>query len=206
MSSTNVYFYVDLDGKQQGPVDIAALKEEWKAGEIDEVTLVWKPGQKGGWLSVKDLPNLKAQLTEAPKAVTAIPPPLPPPLPPSKKSSPRRPEKASSFTPSENLKNYTSETKTGASPSRKKYNHRSAITFSQEELADAVEFEKLKQNREKNKLAAIREAETAEADERDALIQKRRAEAKALQEKYASEKRASNQPWQEHFTPGEYIM
>ena len=52
------------------------------------------------------------------------------------------------------------------------------------------------------KMAAIREAEAAEADEKKALMEKRKAEAKAMQEEYAAKQRAAKQPWQEHFTPG----
>ena len=80
--------------------------------------------------------------------------------------------------------------------------HRSALTFSEEQFADVNAFEEIKKNKREAKMAAIREAEAAEADEKKALMEKRKAEAKAMQEEYAAKQRAAKQPWQEHFTPG----
>ena len=79
----NYWYYVDLDGAQQGPVDESTLKAEYRTGEVDGMSLLWRPGQKGGWLKLDDLSSLKTRITQAstpssPQAAAA-PPPVPSP-------------------------------------------------------------------------------------------------------------------------------
>jgi hypothetical protein len=202
--SRNTYFYVDLDGAQVGPVALDVLKDQWRAEEIDGVSLVWRPGQKGGWLPVNDLPKLKAQLSAKPAPAAVAPPSLPPPLSsPQKAKSARRSGKRASFAADvKRPASSSGESKTKATRKSGSKQHRSALTFSQEQFADVAAFEDIKKTKQEAKLAAIREAEAAEADEKNALADKRKAEAKALQEAYAATQRAAKQPWQEHFTPG----
>ena len=59
------WYYVDLDGAQQGPVDESTLKAEYRTGEVDGMSLLWRPGQKGGWLKLDDLSSLKTRITQA---------------------------------------------------------------------------------------------------------------------------------------------
>jgi membrane protease subunit (stomatin/prohibitin family) len=64
-------FYVAINGQQQGPFGLDALREKAQQGQITRGTLVWKNGMPG-WAALDSVPEL------APLVANALPP-LPPP-------------------------------------------------------------------------------------------------------------------------------
>jgi membrane protease subunit (stomatin/prohibitin family) len=63
-------WYVGIGGQQQGPLDVAGLRERISRGEVTVDTLVWKSGM-AQWLPVHQVPEVAGLLTDTP-------PPLPP--------------------------------------------------------------------------------------------------------------------------------
>jgi membrane protease subunit (stomatin/prohibitin family) len=62
-------WYAAIDGKQTGPLDLAAIQTQISTGRITRETLVWKQGL-ANWLPARDVPDLAALFG-------AVPPPLP---------------------------------------------------------------------------------------------------------------------------------
>ena len=63
-------FFIELDGQQAGPLDVAALTERAKKGLFTRQTLVWRQGMDN-WAAAETVPELKS-------VFGALPPPLPP--------------------------------------------------------------------------------------------------------------------------------
>jgi hypothetical protein len=64
-------FYVAINGQQQGPFGLDALREKAQQGQIARGTLVWKNGMSS-WAALESVPELAPLVANAP-------PPLPPP-------------------------------------------------------------------------------------------------------------------------------
>ena len=59
VSPSDEYHYVDSQRQRQGPVNADELKKLFKAGKIDETTLVWPAdGSLTDWTSLSDVPGL----------------------------------------------------------------------------------------------------------------------------------------------------
>ena len=69
-----VQWFVGVDGRQQGPLDEAALAERARSGQLTPSTLVWSAGM-AAWTPAQDVPAVAAVLASA---RGATPPPLPP--------------------------------------------------------------------------------------------------------------------------------
>jgi hypothetical protein len=67
-------FFIAVEGKQQGPFDLASLRERAAQRQLDRSTLVWKHGMTD-WARVDAVAELAPLLEH-------LPPPLPPPAPP----------------------------------------------------------------------------------------------------------------------------
>lgn len=67
-----VTFHVAINGAQQGPFDVNALRNLAGQGQVQPTTLVWRQGM-AGWTAAKDVPDLGGLFA------MAGPPPLPPP-------------------------------------------------------------------------------------------------------------------------------
>ena len=197
----NYWYYVDLDGAQQGPVDESTLKAEYRTGEVDGMSLLWRPGQKGGWLKLDDLSSLKTRITQAstpssPQAAAA-PPPVPSPQKQNRRHSIKKPNRA--IQPKAAAKKPKGAGPTAGSA---KKGHRSALTFSQEAQFDTKRFEDSKKVKTDLRMAKIREAEALEAAAGDAKAAARRLEAEKMRAELAAKKAARNKSgWEEHFTP-----
>ncbi|GAA2633910.1 SPFH domain-containing protein [Paractinoplanes durhamensis] len=63
-------WFVGVDGQQQGPYDLGALRTQASGGSLTRDTLVWKNGM-AGWLAAGQVPELGS-------VFAAVPPPLPP--------------------------------------------------------------------------------------------------------------------------------
>ncbi|PLW99349.1 MAG: antifreeze protein [Marinilabiliales bacterium] len=68
-----VKFYLAVNGQQQGPYDIPALKQMVQSGQLTKDTLVWKEGM-ANWIAA-------GQVQEMSQVFGAVPPPVPPPPP-----------------------------------------------------------------------------------------------------------------------------
>lgn len=55
--STQEWFYVDKEGKAQGPFAQTTMKEFFSEGKIDVSTFVWHEGMEN-WKRINDLPDL----------------------------------------------------------------------------------------------------------------------------------------------------
>lgn len=66
---TAVGYYLGVEGKQQGPFDMATLAVKLREGVLTPGTLVWKPGMKQ-WLEANKVDDLQGLLA-------STPPPLP---------------------------------------------------------------------------------------------------------------------------------
>jgi myosin-5 len=189
------WYYVDLDGNQQGPVDESTLKSEYRTGELDGLTLMWRPGQKGGWMALDKLSSLKGRITQsvAPAApAVAAPPPLSSPQASSRRSKPSH-----ALQPRSSSKKAAPSTSTNS-----KRGHKSALTFSQEAQFDVGRFAESKQAKEDQRMAKIREIEAAEAAAGDVLAQERRAAAEKMKQELLARRAAQHKSgWDEHFTP-----
>ena len=189
------WYYVDLDGNQQGPVDESTLKSEYRTGELDGLTLMWRPGQKGGWMALDKLSSLKGRISQsvAPAApAVAAPPPLSSPQASSRRSKPSH-----ALQPRSSSKKAAPSTSTNS-----KRGHKSALTFSQEAQFDVGRFAESKQAKEDQRMAKIREIEAAEAAAGDVLAQERRAAAEKMKQELLARRAAQHKSgWDEHFTP-----
>jgi hypothetical protein len=58
-----LWYYLDKDHKQMGPVSIVALRDLWNRGLLELTTYVWSQGMND-WLKVEQLPELKAALNK----------------------------------------------------------------------------------------------------------------------------------------------
>jgi membrane protease subunit (stomatin/prohibitin family) len=63
-------FFIELDGQQAGPVDVATLTERARKGLFTRQTLVWRQGM-ANWGAAETVPELHG-------VFAAVPPPLPP--------------------------------------------------------------------------------------------------------------------------------
>ncbi|MCO5166866.1 MAG: SPFH domain-containing protein [Planctomycetes bacterium] len=75
-------FHVALNGAQQGPFDVNAIRGLAGQGQVTPATLVWRPGM-AAWTPAKDVPDLAAVFAPAgppPLPTAGGPPPMPPPL------------------------------------------------------------------------------------------------------------------------------
>ena len=54
-------FFVGIDGKAQGPLDLAALTQRVKDGVLKADTLVWREGM-GAWAAAAQVPEVAALL------------------------------------------------------------------------------------------------------------------------------------------------
>jgi len=52
------WFYLDKEGKQQGPISFDGFKEKWKNKEIEASTFVWCESMKD-WKRIEDLEDLQ---------------------------------------------------------------------------------------------------------------------------------------------------
>lgn len=81
---TAVAFHVALNGAQQGPFDVNAIRTLAGQGQVTPATLVWRPGM-ANWTPAKDVLELAAVFAPVgppplPAGVAGGPPPVPPPL------------------------------------------------------------------------------------------------------------------------------
>ena len=67
---TAAAWFAGINGKQEGPLDTAALAQKASAGEISRDTLVWKQGM-ASWTKVSDIAELSGIFAQ-------VPPPFPP--------------------------------------------------------------------------------------------------------------------------------
>lgn len=59
--ATKDWFYLDREGKQQGPIDIGALRNLWMTNGMDSKTFVWSEGMDK-WKRVEEVPGLVERL------------------------------------------------------------------------------------------------------------------------------------------------
>lgn len=57
-----LWYYVDGQKQQRGPVSVIALRDLWNRGELELSSYVWTKGMEQ-WQKVGDLPTLKKQLS-----------------------------------------------------------------------------------------------------------------------------------------------
>ena len=166
-----------------------------RTGEIDGLSLVWRPGQKGGWLKLDELPSLKGRIAQSvqPKAPT----PAAPPTLSSLQAGSRRKQ------PSHDLQPRASKPKSAPNTSTmKKGGHKSSLTFSQEAQFDVGRFAESKKAKENARMAKIRAVEAAEAAAGDVRAQERRIAAEKMKAELLAKRAAQHQSgWDEHFTP-----
>lgn len=60
---SHLWYYLDEDHEQMGPVSVLALRELWNRGELELSGYVWSEGMEK-WQRVKDLPELIKSLGE----------------------------------------------------------------------------------------------------------------------------------------------
>ena len=75
----DVWYYVDENEEQNGPLDTELMKVLWKNKTIDDSTLVWREGLEE-WNEIVELPSLHELLrktTSKPKAKPKFPLPNP---------------------------------------------------------------------------------------------------------------------------------
>lgn len=56
-----LWYYLDQNHQQMGPVSIVALRELWNTGRLELTSYVWAEGM-GQWEKVENLPDLKMAL------------------------------------------------------------------------------------------------------------------------------------------------
>jgi apolipoprotein N-acyltransferase len=61
MNEDKLWYYLDLNHEQYGPVSLFALKELWDTGRLELGSYVWSEGMEK-WEKVEDLSDLKAAL------------------------------------------------------------------------------------------------------------------------------------------------
>lgn len=69
-SQQQAQWYVAVDGRQQGPYELAALPGLVGTGALTRATLVWRTGMPD-WLPAEQVPELT-------QVLATVPPPLPP--------------------------------------------------------------------------------------------------------------------------------
>lgn len=57
-----LWYYLDLNHKQYGPVSLIALKELWDTGQLELTSYVWSE-EMADWEKVDNLPELKKELS-----------------------------------------------------------------------------------------------------------------------------------------------
>ena len=75
MSGEQEWYYVDLNGGQNGPCDDSVIINAWKKNEIDGACLCWNPGLSN-WQTIDATSELKQSIAKA-TAAPAKPAPLP---------------------------------------------------------------------------------------------------------------------------------
>ena len=75
MPQQNVEVFINVNGQQFGPCDMANLQQLAQQGQINPQTMAWMNGMPQ-WAAIGSIPAL-AQLFQAPQA-GSIPPPMPP--------------------------------------------------------------------------------------------------------------------------------
>lgn len=63
IEQNKLWFYLDANHKQYGPVSMIALKELWDTGQLELTSYVWSEGM-GKWDKVDNLPDLKKELSK----------------------------------------------------------------------------------------------------------------------------------------------
>lgn len=63
VEQNKLWFYLDLNHKQYGPVSMIALKELWDTGQLELTSYVWSEGMEK-WEKVDKLPDLKKELSK----------------------------------------------------------------------------------------------------------------------------------------------
>lgn len=63
LQNDKLWYYLDLNHQQMGPVSIIALRELWKRGQLELTSYVWSEGMEK-WQLVDELPDLKKSLNE----------------------------------------------------------------------------------------------------------------------------------------------
>lgn len=63
--ANKLWYYLDQDHVQQGPVSLLALKELWDSGRLYPTAYVWSKGMQQ-WKRVQELSNLRAELDKPP--------------------------------------------------------------------------------------------------------------------------------------------
>jgi hypothetical protein len=58
-----LWYYLDLNHQQEGPVSVVALRELWNTGRLELTSYVWSEGMTQ-WDRVDNLPELKAILNK----------------------------------------------------------------------------------------------------------------------------------------------
>lgn len=63
-----LWYYLDQNHHQTGPVSVVALRELWNRGKLELNQYVWSEGMEK-WEKVDNLPELKAALTHTPNEI-----------------------------------------------------------------------------------------------------------------------------------------
>ncbi len=63
IEENKLWYYLDKDHQQMGPVSIIALRELWNRGQLELTSYVWSEGMDN-WERVDNLPDLKAALNK----------------------------------------------------------------------------------------------------------------------------------------------
>ncbi|MCE2982428.1 MAG: DUF4339 domain-containing protein [Parachlamydia sp.] len=62
-SDEKLWYYLDADHKQMGPVSVVALRDLWNRGLLELTSYVWSEGMVQ-WSKVEELPELKNSLNK----------------------------------------------------------------------------------------------------------------------------------------------
>lgn len=62
-AETKLWYYLDQDHQQMGPVSVVALRELWNRGQLELTNYVWSEGMEQ-WQKVDQLQNLKDLLNK----------------------------------------------------------------------------------------------------------------------------------------------
>ncbi len=63
IDDSRLWYYLDKNHQQMGPVSIIGLREEWNRGLVDLESYVWAQGMSD-WKKIDDQPDLKKLLSE----------------------------------------------------------------------------------------------------------------------------------------------
>ncbi|MDP1880156.1 MAG: DUF4339 domain-containing protein [Parachlamydiaceae bacterium] len=61
LEENKLWYYLDADHQQMGPISIIGLRELWNTGKLDLKSYVWSSGMKE-WKRVEDLNDLRSML------------------------------------------------------------------------------------------------------------------------------------------------